>query len=225
MKSGQRVFGHLALHYMPGDEQPARHLLQLLGCELVDNGPDPGNDGFCTVHINGTDTNHADNVFFLSQVAPEQLAIENAIAEAMQLATNATLVDQYRAKTTKAPESISHIGIRYADFGEFETVLAAIDLAAAPGGALAGRAELVKYAARPGLDAGVDARMGASPAFSGQERPAFADHWVQCFVTTDLLGFGILAFGHTFEIDFIFDPFFSAPPPSFGRPRVPASGA
>ncbi len=219
MTARQRMFGHLALHYMPGDEAPARHLLQLLGCTLVDNGPDPGNDGFCTVHINAADTNHADNIFFLSEVAPEQLAIEQAIAEALQLDANSKLLDTYRAKTTKAPESISHIGLRFADFAELESVLDAVGRAAAPGGLLAGRAELVKYAARPGLDAAVDARMAASPAFAGDERPAFANHWVQCFVTTDLLGFGILALGHTFELDYIFEPFFSAPPPSFGRPR------
>jgi hypothetical protein len=219
MTPRQRTFGHLALHYMPGDEKPARHLLELLGCTLVDNGPDPGNDGFCTVHVNASDTNHADNIFFLSQVAPEQLAIEHAIADALHAGDTHELLHAYRTKTTKAPESISHIGIRYADLAELESVLEAVAVAAAPGGALEGRAELVKYAARPGLDADVDARMASSPAFTGDERPAFADHWVQCFVTTDLLGFGILALGHTFELDFIFDPFFSAPPPSFGRPR------
>ena len=219
MTARQRVFGHLALHYMPGDERPARRLLELLGCTLVDNGPDPGNDGFATVHINSADTNHAENIFFLSGVTPEQLAIEQAITTALQLDANAGILDAYRAKTTKAPESISHIGIRYADFAELESVLAAVERAASPGGELAGRAALVKYAARMGLDADVDARMSASPAFSGDERPAFADHWVQCFVTTDLLGFGILALGHTFELDFVFDPFFTSPPPTFGRPR------
>ena len=161
MTARQRVFGHLALHYMPGDEQPARRLLELLGCTLVDNGPVPGNDGFATVHINSADTNHAETIFFLSAVTPEQLDIEHAITTAMQLDANAGILDAYRAKTTKAPESISHIGIRYADFGDLESVPASVEHAASPGVQLAGRAKLVKYAARPGLDTAVAARLSA----------------------------------------------------------------
>src|SRR5438445_287903 len=73
------VLGHLALHYRPGDEQPARRLLQLLGCTLVDNGPAPGSDGFCTVLVDKGTANHADNVMFLSKLPPAQVAVEDAI--------------------------------------------------------------------------------------------------------------------------------------------------
>ena len=48
-----RTIGHLALHYGPGDQQGARRLLELCGCTLVDNGPSPGNDGFCSVLVDG----------------------------------------------------------------------------------------------------------------------------------------------------------------------------
>ena len=34
------TIGHVAMHYRPGDEAPARRLFELLGCTLVDNGPD-----------------------------------------------------------------------------------------------------------------------------------------------------------------------------------------
>lgn len=217
----ERVFGHLALQYLPGDEATARLLLELLGCTLVDNGPDPGNDGFCTVLLNQHNANYADNLFFLSRVNDEQLAIEKLLRNALENADGADLVARYRTKTLAAPESISHIGIRYGSFDELESVLASIERATGSGGALAGRAQVVKYTARPGLDADVDDRLAASPAFGGDERPAFANYWVQCFVRTDVLGFGILALGHTFELDFVFDPFF-AEPPSFGRPRTAA---
>ena len=60
--------------------------------------------------------------------------------------------------------------------------------------------------------------MAASPVFTGDEKPAFADHWVQCFVNTDLCGFGILAFGSTFELDYVFDQFMDHEP-SFGTKR------
>ena len=99
-------------------------------------------------------------------------------------------------------------------------MLAGLEVAAAPGGELEGRIHLVKYPARPGDDAAASAavadRIAASPAFSGHETQSFAPYWIQCFVTTDLCGFGILAFGNTFELDYVFDPFFRNPP-NFGR--------
>ena len=94
-----------------------------------------------------------------------------------------------------------------------------------------GRVELTKYRARPDLDPAVDERMAASPMFTGDEPQAFANFWIQCFVKTDLFGYGILAFGQTIELDYVFEPFF-AEPPSFGRAslsrsanRYPSGGA
>ena len=54
-----RTIGHLALHYGPGDEGGARRLLELCGCTLLDNGPSPGNDGFCSVLLDGATASHA----------------------------------------------------------------------------------------------------------------------------------------------------------------------
>src|SRR3954452_19611167 len=82
----QSVLGHLALHYRHGEEAQARTLLELLGCTLVDNGPAPGADGFCTVLVNSGDANYADNIMFLSSVTPEQAAVEEAIRTALRIA-------------------------------------------------------------------------------------------------------------------------------------------
>jgi hypothetical protein len=217
----QREFGHLALQYLPGDEKLARHLLELFGCTLVDNGPDPGNDGFCTVLVNAGDANHADNIFFLGKVSDAQLAIEHALRETLALDsdTPSPLLTTFRERVLVAPESTSHLGIRYRTFDELERTLLAIEEATAPGGLLHGRASLVKYKARPGVDPVADEAIAASPAFTGDERPAFADGWIQCFVRTDLLGFGLLSLGSTFELDFVFDSFFVAPP-SFGTKKA-----
>jgi hypothetical protein len=210
------VLGHLALHYRPGEEQPARRLLELIGCTLVDNGPAPGSDGFCTVLIDKGTGNYADNLMFLSALPPAQVAVEDAIRD--RLGEDDELVRALRALGPMAPEALSHIGLRYQSFEDLERVLQALEAATAPGGELEGRVEVVKHRARPGLDADVDARMAASPVFTGDEKPAFADHWVQCFVNTDLCGFGILAFGSTFELDYVFDRFMDHPP-SFGTKR------
>lgn len=214
------LIGHLALHYRDGDEHQARRLLELMGCKLVDNGPLPGADGFCTVLVDPDTGNHADNVMFLSRVPQQQAAIEDAIADALAIETDdeSALVTALRAHAASNPESTSHIGFRYRTMEQLERILVDLERAAAPGGELEGRISVVKHCVRPGLDADVDRHMGASTVFAGVDKPSFADHWIQCFVNTDLCGFGILAFGSTFELDFVFDPFFDAPP-SFGTPR------
>lgn len=212
------TLGHLALHYRPGDEAAARLLLQHLGCTLVDNGPKPGEDGFCTVLVDAATANHADNVLFLSRMTPAQLALEDAIRETLRVGADGEhpAVAGYRELRNEKPESAAHVGLRYRSFEALEQALLALERDAAPGGALEGRVTVKKHRARPGLDAAVDERIAASSVFTGDEPPAFANHWVQCFVRTDLFGFGIVAFGQTIELDYVFEPFF-AEPPRFGR--------
>src|SRR5450432_1828006 len=81
------TIGHLALHYRPGDEGQARRLFELLGCQLIQNGPSPGTDGFSTVVVDGEDWNYVDNVMYLSRVSDAQLALEAAIAEGLGIGT------------------------------------------------------------------------------------------------------------------------------------------
>src|SRR5437879_5777015 len=105
---GQKaVLGHLALHYMPGDESKARRLLELFGCTLIDNGPSPGDDGFCTVLVNGDGANYADNIMFLSCVTPEQAALEEAIRTALAAGEPGEdpAVGKYRESVVTQPES------------------------------------------------------------------------------------------------------------------------
>jgi len=221
------VLGHLALHYRSGEEKPARYLLELLGCTLVDNGPSPGSDGFCTVLVNHGDANYADNIMFLSGLTAEQAELESAIESALHAGKpeEHPAIGKFRDSMIAKPESTSHIGIRFRAIEDLERVLADVEAAAEPGGRLEGRIELVKYRPRPGGDPSLDSpvadRIAESPVLSGSEMPSFAPHWIQCFITTDLCGFGILAFGSTFELDYVFDPFFLQPP-RFGTPKTGA---
>jgi hypothetical protein len=210
------ALGHMALHYGPGDEQPARRMLELIGCTLVDNGPKPGSDGFCTVLIDQGSANYADNIMFLSRISDGQLKLEEAIIAGLNAAPKGEddAVAAYRDKTLASPEIISHIGIRYSSFAALEEAIGGLEEAAKPGGELDGRIQVTKHV-RLGLDPAIDERIAASPVFANLTVPAFADYWLQCFVRTDLCGFGILAFGHTFELDFVFEPFF-VQPPKFG---------
>jgi hypothetical protein len=210
-----RVIGHLALYYAPGDEAGSRRLLEDLGCALVDNGPRPGEDGFCTVLVDQESANHADNILFLAPMSSTQQDLERAIRAQFVATEGDAPATAFTDMKRNSPETASHFAIRYRELEALERTLLAVEADTADGGPLAGRVELTKYRARPNLDPAVDARMASSPGFTGDERPAFADYWIQCFVKTDLFGYGILAFGQTIELDYIFEPFF-AQPPKFG---------
>jgi hypothetical protein len=213
-----RTIGHLALHYGPGDQEGARRLLELCGCTLLDNGPAPGKDGFCTVLLDDATASHAENLMFLSPVGAAQLELERAIAKGLRMGTadEDPAAATFKQSKHDKPESSAHIGIRYASFEALEDTVLALEKAAKPGGELAGRLEITKYKAPPGLDAEVDRRIAASPIFDGDTRPSFAKWWVQIFVRTDLFAHGLLQFGQTIELDYVFEPFYSHLPPKFG---------
>src|SRR5262245_25598091 len=198
--------------------EASRRLLEDLGCSLVEHGPSPGRDGFCTVLVDDDDPTYADNILFLAPLTPTQQELECAIREHFGIgdASAAASATAFTDMKRNSPETASHFAIRYRELEGLERALASIESDTAEGGLLHGRAELTKYRARPNPAPAVDARMAASPAFTGDEPPAFANYWIQCFVKTDLFGYGILAFGQTIELDYIFDPFF-AEPPKFGR--------
>ena len=214
----ERHLGHLALHYAPGEEGPARRLLELLGCTLVDNGPRPGADGFCTVLVDQPSATHAENIMFLSPMSPEQAELESAIVAGLAMGRDDEdpAVAAFAAKRSRWPESMAHLGIRYSSLDELEAVVVAVQDAGAPSGELAGRVDVTRYRAQSGVDESIDDRMARSPMFTDDDRVAFAKHWVQCFVRTDLFAYGIRAFGQTIELDYVFSSFFGAVP-TFGR--------
>jgi hypothetical protein len=200
-----RTLGHLALYYVPGREAPARTLLTDLGCTLVENGP----AGFASAVLDEATANHHDNLVYLAKMSDEQWAFEQQVSAAA-----GEVGERFRARLGEWPEIGPHVGIKYETLDELERTLLALERDLAPGGRLDGHVELTKFRARPGLDADVDARMAASPVFDGDERPAFGDHIVQCFLRTDL--FGALTSASTIELDFAFAPFYDRIP-TFGR--------
>jgi len=48
--------------------------------------------------------------------------------------------------------------------------------------------------------------------FGDDDRSAFSDFGVQCFVRTNLFAAGLLTFGQLIELDYYFDPAFATPP-------------
>jgi hypothetical protein len=204
-----RSMGHLALYYLPGHELAARTLLADIGCALVDNGWAPDRDGFCTAVLDEPTATHSDNLVYLSKMHDEEVRIEKALGQTLdELGMGESWED-----ISESPEIRPHFGIRFHSFEALEGSLLALERDASTGGPLEGRVKIVKFRARPGLDAATDARMAASPAFLGDERPGFADHLVQCFVRTDL--FGNLTSAGLIELDYAFPLFFERVP-TFG---------
>jgi hypothetical protein len=205
-----RVLGHLALYYRPGTQAAARTLLTDLGCELVDNGPRPGEDGFCSGLLDGATANHHDNVVYLAQMGEAQWALEQQVDVLLATDDGAAFHD----RMSEWPESAPHVGLKYESLDELESAVLALERHSAPGGPLEGTINVARYRARPGLDPEVDARMATSPVFAQDDRPAFGDHIVQVFVRTNL--FGALTSAATIELDYAFPPFYGRVP-TFGR--------
>lgn len=201
-----RSLGHLALYYRPGLEEAARVLLTDLGCELVENGYAPGEDGFCSALLDGPRANHGDNLVYISGMQEEQLRVEDALEKAL---AQLGMADSWR-DMAGIPEARPHFGIRFHTLEALEEALLAIERHAEPGEPLAGHVRFRNYRARPGLDAETDARIAASPVFRGDEKPGYTDYLVQCFVRTDL--FGNLTSAGTIELDYAFPRFFERVP-------------
>ena len=156
---------------------PARRLFERLGCTLVENGPDPGHDGFCTVLLDrDRPGNYADNLLFLAQASPAQLAVEEAVDGGVERSDgDDSPFTRSRSCAAARPEVASHIGIRYATLESLEAVLLGIEEDAREGGPLHGRVELTKY--RRALAASIPTSMPAwtrrprSPATSPRRSP------------------------------------------------------
>lgn len=201
-----RSMGHLAFYYRPGLEEAARVLLTDLGCELVDNGYAPGQDGFSSALLDGPRANHADNLVYLGRMSEEQLRAEDALEKSL---AQLGMADAWR-DISDIPESRPHFGIRFHTMEALEEALLRVHEHAEPGGPLAGHVRFRNLRARPGLDADTDARIEASPVFQGDEKAGYTDYLVQCFIRNDL--FGNLTSAGTIELDYAFPRFFERVP-------------
>lgn len=205
------TLGHIAIHYRPGDYELARLLFESVGAHLEENGP----KGFCTIVFDRDGWNYVDNVMYLSQAGATKLELEAAITESLRIGEpdEDPRATAFRDMRSSSPESLDHIGIRYASFEELEQAVLALEAVTGPGGALEGRAVVTKFRARPGQ---ADDVMANSPIFQESDGTSFADHGVQVFVKTDLCTTGLFALGQTIELDYFWEPAFGTMP-NFGR--------
>ena len=206
MNDQQRVLGHLAFNYRPGDGPVAAKIFEALGCRVEDSGPVNEGGSLYTVLVDPTTASFVDNVFYLSPVRPEQAAFEDKLASLLKLgkADEDQSFKAFRALKAREPEMFFHGALRYASLEALERALQALTELAKREPKLEGRVSIVRFKPRSEASAEVNARIAASPVFRSDDRPSFGDFAIQVFIHTDIFGGEVLAFGQTLELDYLF---------------------
>ena len=210
----QRFINHLVLLYRPGDADAACRLLQLLGCEIQNMGAHrQTTQEWFTVKIDATST-MTENVAYLLPAAPDQLALDDAIARTLGTRSASdggsagSPASEYRAYSelvANDPERTFHFGIRFSSFDALEACALAAARAGQEEPGIEGRASIcMQFRPLAGTDAAMDARVDASPLFTPETRPSLGKRGVQVYVRTDLFAPGSLAMDHVIELQFEF---------------------
>lgn len=111
------LLNHVEALYRPGERALAIELAETLGCAISDTGfKGDGDSTFLAVHPNPDDRNAQNNAFYMSEMRPEQAALEEHLrALGAGDARLAGLLTDYRAVARSKPFGVPHFSIRYAD--------------------------------------------------------------------------------------------------------------
>jgi len=172
------ALNHVEMVYRPGERQLALDVLGVLGCHTMDSG---GIWARGLVDAGRTElAGDSNNVVYVSEVTPEQWALEVTMSAALHDGPLAGPWSAYAGRLRTEPQRSSHFGIRCPDRAAFDERLDAVRAAGADG-PLAGRIELV------GL---------YFPGDPGAVSPRLA----QAFVWTDVIAAGVIALGQHIEV-------------------------
>jgi hypothetical protein len=119
------LLNHLEALYRPGDRELAIEFVEALGCTTThtDFATETGAT-YISVHPHGAESDPLNNVFFVSEMLPGQVALEDMVRakidadEALQAAIGA-----YREKARTFPFGIPHFGLRYPSVEAVEAVV------------------------------------------------------------------------------------------------------
>lgn len=119
------LFSHVAAVYRPGERDLAVEFVEALGCVAADTGgkADSGSP-FISVHPNPEDRDLLNNVFYLSQMMPQQAALEQALK--LRLESEPRLRDALEAfgeAALASPASIPHFALNFPSMTAVEPVL------------------------------------------------------------------------------------------------------
>jgi hypothetical protein len=123
------LLSHLETLYRPGERDLATDLVEALGCTVADTGfKGDGVDTFLAVHPNPEDRDPQKNVFYMSQVRPEQLLVEERLKEFSNADVEfAALLEGYRQAARTKPFGVPHFALRYTSRQEIEAVATRIE--------------------------------------------------------------------------------------------------
>ncbi|HEX7781908.1 hypothetical protein [Sphingobium sp.] len=110
-----RLLNHVETLYRPGERDLAIELVEALGCTVTDTGfKGDGVDTFLAVHPNRDDQNAQNNVFYMSQIRPEQMAIEERLRRfSVEDDGFAADLERYRHAARTKPFGVPHFSLRY----------------------------------------------------------------------------------------------------------------
>jgi hypothetical protein len=119
------LFSHVAAVYRPGERDIAVEFVEALGCLAADTrGMSDSGSPFISVHPNPDDRDPLNNVFYLSQMMPQQVALEQALKAQME--REPMLRDSLKAygeATLASPASIPHFALNFPSMAALEPVL------------------------------------------------------------------------------------------------------
>ena len=109
------LLSHVESLYRPGERALAIELVEALGCVVTDTGfKGDGADSFLAVHPNPEDQDVQNNAFYMSQIRPEQLLVEDRLKQVMaQDALLAEAMEGYRQAARTKPFGVPHFSLRY----------------------------------------------------------------------------------------------------------------
>ena len=112
---GGTLINHVETLYRPGERELAVELAEALGCVITDTGfKGDGVDTFLAAHPNPDDQDPQNNAFYMSQVRPEQLAVEQRLQQfADQDQAFAAQLEGYRHAARSKPFGVPHFALRY----------------------------------------------------------------------------------------------------------------
>jgi hypothetical protein len=118
-----KLLNHVETLYRPGERRLAIELAEALGCAITDTGfKGDGVDTFLAVHPNPDDRNGQNNVFYMSQVRPEQLALEERLKRLSADPDFASDLERYREAARTKPFGVPHFALRYRSGKDVEEV-------------------------------------------------------------------------------------------------------
>lgn len=177
--TGRRL-NHVEFAHRPGEDGLVTDLFEALGCtcRVID---DATYGKYVVVDLDGS--RHGLNDMFVSQVEPEQLALEDALRDRLSTgdAELAALSNRFRTFERERPHRATHVGLRLPSVRALDEVIGRLRGLGA--GKLAGRLEVGEPITRTAEDS--EATMAPMK---------------QVWFWTDVISTGLLAVGQQFEL-------------------------